>query len=34
MFHFSVDERNAIVRIHAFINTHKSPDDYWLSENS
>jgi hypothetical protein len=33
MFHFSVDERNEIVRIHAFINTHKSPDDHWLVEN-
>lgn len=32
MFHFSVDEHHALVRIHAFINTHKSPDGNWLTE--
>lgn len=33
MLHFSIDEIHAIVKIHAFINTHKSPDDHWLTEN-
>jgi plasmid stabilization system protein ParE len=33
MFHFSVDERKGIVRIHAFINTFRKPGDNWLTEN-
>lgn len=32
MFHFSIDEHNVIVKIHAFINTYQNPGAYWLKE--
>jgi hypothetical protein len=33
MIHFSLDEENSVVRIHAIINTYKRPTDTWLKED-
>ncbi len=32
MFHFTVEEKENTVHIHALINTYKNPEKNWLSE--